>query len=249
MGLSLEKKQELVGLRLEKLDLPTNICLAVKCAMDVSGSMHGLFKNGTVQETFDRLIPIGMRFDDNGSLESYGFASGAFRAPDITEAEFGLYVSPMFLPAAEKSGNLWGGTRIAEVLKLVREEAAPSGKTVTEKKTGGFLGLFKKTERTEIIHHGRSVPPAYLMLGTDGDTGDEGEVDRQLAAMEQESIYVQFFGIGTDTKFAFLKRMADKYDHVGFEHFPDLTNTSDQAMYDRLLTPELVAWIKKNCGQ
>lgn len=48
----------------------------VAVAMDYSGSMSNLFANGSVQDTITRLLPISLKFDDNGELECWLFSNG-----------------------------------------------------------------------------------------------------------------------------------------------------------------------------
>ena len=50
-----------------KIDM-TKHTARVALAMDYSGSMDWLYDNGSVQETISRLLPIALRFDDNGEL-------------------------------------------------------------------------------------------------------------------------------------------------------------------------------------
>lgn len=56
-----------------KIDMTKHVA-RVALAMDYSGSMSNLFRNGSVQETVSRLLPIALRFDDNGELESWLFS-------------------------------------------------------------------------------------------------------------------------------------------------------------------------------
>lgn len=53
------------------LDVKANVVLV----LDVSGSMEGQYKKGRVQRILDKVIPLALLFDDNGSLESWGFAT------------------------------------------------------------------------------------------------------------------------------------------------------------------------------
>lgn len=55
--------------------------------MDYSGSMSNLFRNGSVQETVSRLLPIALRFDDNGELESWLFSNGSERLAAVTKRQ------------------------------------------------------------------------------------------------------------------------------------------------------------------
>ncbi len=45
----------------------------VVVVLDYSGSMANLYSNGTVQKTINRLVPLGLTFDDNGSIDVYLF--------------------------------------------------------------------------------------------------------------------------------------------------------------------------------
>jgi len=223
MGISLEKKVELVNEVLARRHVPTNIKLQVKSAIDISGSMCGMFNDGTVQELTDRLLAVAVRFDDNQSIESYAFGSGAVQLGDIKPTMFGNYVDNYFLPEAEKSRYLWSGTDYASALKLIMKDGG--GK--------GFFGFGAKKPE-----------PTYVMFITDGDTENERESEKLLAEFEKQNTYVQLIGIGRGSRFGFLKEMADKYDHVGFVTFPNLEQVSDEEMYDQLLTDELATWIR-----
>ncbi len=230
MGISLEKKSEIVRLTLEKRNIPTSVVMQVKSCIDISGSISNLFSNGTIQELVDRLLAVAVRFDDNQSLESYAFGSGAVRLSDIKPSMFGSYVNSIFLKEADRSGYLWTGTMYSKALKLIRKDSAPAA-------SGGFLGgMFGKKAPKPM--------PTYLMFITDGETnGDENDTESLLKEMASELIYVQFIGVGR-SNFSFLSRMGDRYDHVGFVTFPDMASTTDEAMYDTLLSGELATWIR-----
>jgi len=219
MGLSLEKKTELVRLSLAKRNVPSGIQLAVKAVIDVSVSFQPLFGDGTVQELVDRLIPVGVRFDDDGSIESYAFGTDAKKLNDITAKDFGHYIDNKFLKEVPED-ILWSGTRYSTALKLVNKGLG-----------GGFFG--------------KKVKPSYVMFITDGDTnGDERDTEEIIKKMADRQVYIQLIGVGRGSTFDFLKLMADLYDHVGFVTFPDLARTSDETLYTELLGEELCEWVK-----
>lgn len=228
MGLSLAKKSELVGLQLAKHNVPSGISLRVKCMIDVSGSIAPLFNDGTMSELFDRLIPVAMRFDDDKSIEAYAFGSKAAKVDDIKESDFSNnnYIS-RFKNQAENADILWTGTKYSKALELL---AKP------EKASGLFGGMFSKSVESS---------PTYVLFITDGDTqGDERETRKLLEKMAGTKVYIQFVGVGRGSRFAFLKEMADEFDHVGLVSFPDLGTTSDETMYQALLSSEPCAWFK-----
>lgn len=223
MALDLTKKLDLVKTVLAKRQVPEGLIAQVKMCLDVSGSMQSMFANGTVQALVDRLLPIGMRFDDNQSLEAYAFASSATRTSDIKPEDAGDYVQK-FTREARDAGVLWGGTDYSKALELIKKEMSPSK---------GFFGMFKK-EAPKL--------PSYLMFITDGDSSNESATEAILKELAELKIYVQMIGVGYG--FRFLQRMADKYDHVGFVTFPNLERVTDEEMYEQLLGEEFCTWIK-----
>lgn len=70
-----------------KIDMTKHVA-RVALAMDYSGSMSNLFRNGSVQETVSRLLPIALRFDDNGELESWLFSNGSERLAAVTKDNY-----------------------------------------------------------------------------------------------------------------------------------------------------------------
>lgn len=244
MALSLDKKVEMVRLSLEKRNVPNDIIMQVKLALDVSGSAKGLYQSGAMQELVDRFIPVAMRFDDNQSLESYAFSDSIQQMQDVKPEMFGRYVNDFFLDDI-RSGVLWSGTKYSVALEGMMEDFISTRQETIELPASGFFGkLFGKTEKQSVTVLETPTPPVYIGFATDGETNnDESQTEAIIQRLTTLNTYIQFLGIGREN-FRFLKRMADKYGHVGFATFPDLANTSDQAMYDALITDEVCEWIK-----
>lgn len=97
-----------------KVDM-TKHAAKVALAMDYSGSMDVLFNNGSVQETVSRLLPIALKFDDNGALESWLFSNGAKKLDPVTGQNYNTYVKNVM----KKSGMCMGGTNYAPVLRNI----------------------------------------------------------------------------------------------------------------------------------
>ena len=55
----------------------------VVVVLDYSGSMSGLYNNGTVQRTINRLVPLGLTFDDNGTIDVYLFSNNYKKIDDL----------------------------------------------------------------------------------------------------------------------------------------------------------------------
>lgn len=97
-----------------KIDMTKHVA-RVALVMDYSGSMDDLFDNGSVQKTVSRLLPIALRFDDNGELESWLFSDDCEQLKSVTEKNYSNYVKKVM----KKSGMYMGGTAYAPVLNEV----------------------------------------------------------------------------------------------------------------------------------
>lgn len=118
----LDLRKQNLTLCLEKkhlLDTKARVALV----LDYSGSMDNLYRRGIVQAAIERILPIAMNFDDNGSMEMWLFSDGFKRLPDISRDNYYDYVK------REIRGSM-GGTKYAPVMndiaeKYTREDPAP----------------------------------------------------------------------------------------------------------------------------
>lgn len=255
MAIDLLKKK--VGIVLEKRKLP-KITSEVKFALDISGSMEGLYKNGTVQRLVDRCLAVATQFDDDGNMEAWTFTNGFDRLQDITEAQHDGYVNKRILN--NSSISKWGGTSYAPVCRdilqntFTREEIVRTSEIVEEK--AGFLGkLFgKKDTAKEVFHESRQLVsadtehPALVIFITDGECGDARDAERVIIESQKNNIYWLMIGIGRDN-FRVLRELGDKYPNVGFEKFDDIEGISDEDFYMKLLNQEFCDWAKQHAAQ
>lgn len=89
----LEKAPALVNLAkplkvsLEKHKL-TDVVARVALVMDISGSMTGRYRNGTVQSVVDKTMPLAVQFDDDGNLDFWYYGNRCEKRPDVTLANY-----------------------------------------------------------------------------------------------------------------------------------------------------------------
>lgn len=134
MAINLTKEEAMKKIDLRKKELIT-ICeekgsvltqkARVAVVMDYSGSMRQMFRDGTVQNVLERLLPIAMQFDDNGEMEVWLFENGYRRMPAMTLNNFYGYVEREIL---NKKYHM-GGTEYAPVMndvgkKYINEDPA-----------------------------------------------------------------------------------------------------------------------------
>ncbi len=88
----------------------------VVVVLDRSGSMSSLFRNGSVQNTLTRLLPLALRFDDDGSLESYVFNTGYQELQPMNLSNYDNYVKKCIMNEGHSPS---GGTSYSPVINAV----------------------------------------------------------------------------------------------------------------------------------
>lgn len=235
---SLEKK----GLFNEKLN--------VVLALDISGSMSNLFSNGTVQQTVERLLGLGMNLDSNKSIEVYLFGQNNHYAGEVKEGNIEGYVQEHIT----KKFRLEGNTNYAGVMKRIGKDFVgyEEGSASTPKASGGLLGgLFKKKEVTPVVtaegQRGESGQGTVVFFITDGNNSDKSETRKVITELSKHGIFWQFVGIGS-ASFSFLEELDDlggRYiDNANFFKIRDIKKENDSDLYDKLLT-ELPSWVNE----
>jgi hypothetical protein len=114
---NLSKAVEKAKFVVQKRNLP-DVKAQVLMNIDVSGSAQGLFKSGQIQEAFQRVLPVGILFDDNGEVDVFTFQSGdaiCHIEPTATEKNYEGYIETNILK--NKKVSLWGGTDYANVIR------------------------------------------------------------------------------------------------------------------------------------
>lgn len=97
-----------------KIDMTKHVA-RVAVVEDYTGSMSNMYRNGTVQEVTNRLLPIALKFDDNGEMESWIFSNNYKKLAPVTANNCEGYVENFIM----RSGMYMGSTYYAPVLKDV----------------------------------------------------------------------------------------------------------------------------------
>lgn len=158
-------------LNLEKAQIFTPITMAVKLAVDKSGSMGNEFANGWVQDTLDLFLAAAMKFDDDGVMEIGFFNSSFDRTPDMTVDDAHTYIRDNRIFAG-------GGTNFADAIKGLKG-----------KNKSGFFSFGKKPT------------PVYLALITDGENADKREFEAQLDSLENTFVQIVGIGTGVNKRY------------------------------------------------
>lgn len=106
-------ESHIVRLKKEKnIDLSTHRA-RVFVVIDRSGSMRTLYRSGAVQEVLTRLLPLALKFDDNGELEVYIFNNHYTKMPSMNLDNYENYVEEEILM---NGFGPYGGTSYSPVI-------------------------------------------------------------------------------------------------------------------------------------
>jgi len=191
--------------------------------------MHTLYADGTVQRTINRLVPLGLTFDDNGTIDVFLFSTEYKKLDDLNIMNYESYVNLV----AKNSGMNMGGTMYSPVLRAII-----LGDTV---KKGLF---FSKPEYTPpIVDNGA---PTFVLFITDGENADNVNTDEIIKRASSMNVFIQFIGIGTE-RFEYLRKLDDLpgrvRDNTGFSQMESLDNASDHDLYTNVLG-QFANWLR-----
>ncbi|PLR91602.1 VWA domain-containing protein [Bacillus sp. T33-2] len=233
--LDLSKKAKV---SLEKVGLQSHQAKVALC-LDISGSMFNLYKSGKIQEFAERILALGTRFDDDGSIDIFLFGQNAHNVGELSIDNFNGFVNNII-----RKHPLEGGTYYGKVIKEIRQH---------------YFGTAAKRQKPL----SRDIP-IYVMFVTDGATFDENVTVSHIQNSSYEPIFWQFMAIGKSNKdvkrrkgkfrslfqsdFSFLEQldnMSGRYvDNADFFSVEDPIAISDSELYD-LLMEEYPDWVKQ----
>lgn len=198
-----------------KIDMTKHVA-RVALAMDYSGSMSNLFRNGSVQETVSRLLPIALRFDDNGELESWLFSNGSERLAAVTKDNYSTYVRKVM----NKANMSMGGTNYAPVLKEM-------------------VSYYKDIEPSE-------VPAFIIFItdGENWDTNETNKIVKELSNYNMFVQFIGI-GDESFNYLRSLDHMESrKHDNTGFTAVKDMNKMTDEQLYTEILR-QYKDWLNK----
>ena len=195
----------------------------VVVVMDYSGSMSNLYRNGTVQRVINKMVPLGLTFDDNGEIEVYRFDHSYAKMPTLSIENFENYVQEYMM-----KGNM-GGTAYAPVLRAIDKDYL----------AGGFMGkLFGKDKSAQ--------NPVFVIFITDGDNSDKPDTNGIITELARKNCFVQFVGVGT-ADMSYLEKLDDlegrECDNTGFVRFANIDSVDDIDLYNSVLE-QFADWLK-----
>lgn len=211
--------------------------LRTRAAFDRSGSMHDNFAKGFAQRAVDLYIAAALKFDDNGELE-IGFFNHTFtETPVAVLSDAGKYMQ-----TKGRAIRPDGGTAFHPIVEWTQEED-----TRGAEESQGFFGalksaLFGGNPKSE------PLPDCgqYIGVVTDGRLESAAARDAFEAALSEVDpldSFFQFIGIGTEVDVVYLRKIADRFPNVSFEHVLNPLKFDDNSFYEKLSNAKFVKWI------
>jgi len=186
-------------------------------AMDISFSMNKLFKMGVVQDTFDRVMPLAMQFDDDGSIDVWLFHDDSFNH----DVPFTLENRENFVNVEIMAKYNWGATQYAPVMNDINRKYREAGK--------------------------KSPPAFVLFFTDGNCSDKRNATDTMRNASANGIFWKFIGMGGKKNTFEFLERLDDLSDRVvdnaDFFHVTDLEKITDEQLYKNLLE-EFPTWLK-----
>ena len=190
----------------------------VALVLDASGSMTAQYQKGNVQGVVDRVATLAMRLDDDGELDTWGFASRHAQLPSVTLDNVNGYVAEITKKHSMMSiiGNLGVSNNEPPVMREI-------------------LNFYRT-----------STLPAFVVFISDGGVGSSEDIKKILIEASNFPIFWQFVGLG-GSSYGILKDLdtmrGRTVDNANFFQIDDWNRVSDADLYNRLLN-EFPKWLR-----
>ncbi|MFH1465473.1 MAG: VWA domain-containing protein [Pseudomonadota bacterium] len=256
-GMKLKDKALSAEKSVKKAGLGEHVA-AVALVMDISGSMRNMFSDGTVQAVIERVMGLGLNFDDNGAIDIFAFGQVAHDLGELLPEDF-AGASQWIIQKTRFEGH----THYAPVIDLVLEHygysstaapppAAPAPTAVPWWRR--MLGEKPAPSAPADPAPRGKLPasyPAYVLFVTDGDNQDKAEAQAALTRAARFPVFFQFVGVGAGS-FAFLEhldQMKGRFiDNANFFSVRDPKAVSDEQLYE-LMLQEYPSWLELARGR
>lgn len=188
--------------------------------LDKTGSMADEYAAGIVHRVVERMVPVAIQLDDDGSLECYLYAVTFAKLPDIRIE----YLDQWLADFIHMSGTHQG---------------------IDYRRIGGYNDEIPIM--TEVLGSlaGRSDPTLVLFF-TDGGFSKKKEITKLISQASTQPAFWQFVGIGNNN-FGVLTKLDEMtgrtVDNVGFFPVTDIDRIDDAELYRRLLS-EFPDWLR-----
>lgn len=230
-------------IQLEKRNL-LDVQARVALVLDASGSMNWQYNNGDVQKIVNRLMPLAINFDDDGSFECWAFAQLTTQLDDVTLTNVNNFVNQTYGGWRDwRVGQRWNDEIPA--IQAVIDYYYPNRPQNAQK-----VGFFDKLQqhfqppKTPNVKTQNGLP-VYVLFISDGGVGSSRKMQKILTECANLPIFWQFVGVG-GKDYGVLEKLDSMtgrvIDNCGFFQLDNITSVSDDRLYE-LLLDEFPQWL------
>lgn len=231
-GPPIELRKRLVTVSLEKRGA-RGVAARVVLALDASGSMSRLYREGVVGRVVERMAAVAAALDDDGTMQAWTFATNPARLPDLAVDDL-----PEWIRLHVRVGEFRIRKRPARTLEPGQVDMGAVGGANDEPKVIAQIRSFVASTPVPV--------PTLVLFFSDGGITRNREIERELREAVDEPVFWQFVGLGRRNRFGVLEKLdtmtGRRVDNVGFFAVDDIDDVPDPELYDRLLA-EFPAWI------
>jgi stress response protein SCP2 len=227
----LDLRTRQIAVSLEKRGA-SGVAARVVLALDASGSMSRLYRDGVVGRVVERMAAVAAALDDDGAMQAWTFATNPARLPDLAVDDL-----PEWIRLHVRVGEF----RIRKHprdLEPGQVDMAAVGGSNDEPKVIAQIRAFVRSSPVPV--------PTLVLFFSDGGVTRNREIERELRDAAEEPVFWQFVGLGRHNRFGVLERLdtmtGRRVDNVGFLAVDDIDGIPDPELYDRLLA-EFPSWI------
>jgi stress response protein SCP2 len=221
---SLAKK---AAISLEKKGLLDHRAKVALC-LDISGSMSGFYRSGAIATLVQRILALGLRFDDDGEIDVFLFGADAHDYGSVGVEDY-----RDFVPTMQRRYPLEGGTNYGRVMAMIRRHYQRDLQAGQQPVYVMFVTDGETQDRSESERQIR-------------DASHEAIFWQFMALGKSKAQAKSFFRrlLSSDFKFlTYLDEMPGRLiDNANFFQVADPNEPSDEELYD-LLMGEYPQWL------
>ena len=228
-----------VAVSLKKNNLE-NVVAKVGLVLDASGSMNKSYRDGTVQEIVNRILPLAVQFDDDGELDAWIFADNPLRMNSVNLNNYTTAIPPFNAPERNRG--------FFDIFSFSSSD--PRSMTIKELQDKNIIGYCNdevKVMRQVIDEYRGSSLPAYVVFISDGSVHDTAGITEMMIEASRLPIFWQFVGV-RGSNYGILEHLDDMegrfIDNANFFALDDFKSVDKTELYIRLLN-EFPSWLRE----
>jgi stress response protein SCP2 len=215
------------AISLEKKGLLDHRAKVALC-LDISVSMSGFYRSGAIATLIQRILALGLRFDDDGEIDVFLFGANAHDYGTVGAEDY-----RDFVPAMQRRYPLEGGTNYGKVIALIRRHYRRDLQAGQQPVYVMFVTDGETQDRTESERQIRDASHEPIFW--------------QFMALGQSKAQAKGFFrrlLASDFQFlTYLDEMPGRLiDNANFFQVADPNEPSDEELYD-LLMGEYPQWL------